>query len=186
MNRNIELNWNIELAVNLAVALASKCQLKVGLLDADVYGPNIPIMMNINTKPEVTQGISFLSFHQCNAWTLFVSFLCFYITILVYFFFSVLNCYLCINFILCLVLCLGFFLLPLEFMPKIFCFRQENDSHWKLWDQVYVNRVPCGEGCPDCLERSHGMPVSAFLLHSFSFTVYLNTCSCKTATFIVF
>jgi MinD-like ATPase involved in chromosome partitioning or flagellar assembly len=43
--------------VNLAVALASKFQLKVGLLDADVYGPNIPIMMNINTKPEVTLGI---------------------------------------------------------------------------------------------------------------------------------
>lgn len=42
-------------AVNLAVALASKCQLKVGLLDADVYGPSIPTMMNINTKPEATQ-----------------------------------------------------------------------------------------------------------------------------------
>ncbi|KAL2992124.1 hypothetical protein AAZX31_10G032400 [Glycine max] len=41
-------------AVNLAVALARKCQLKVGLLDADVYGPSIPTMMNINTKPEVT------------------------------------------------------------------------------------------------------------------------------------
>ncbi|XP_058746373.1 iron-sulfur protein required for NADH dehydrogenase, mitochondrial-like isoform X1 [Vicia villosa] len=40
-------------AVNLAVTLASKFQLKVGLLDADVYGPNIPIMMNIDTKPEV-------------------------------------------------------------------------------------------------------------------------------------
>ncbi|RYR24855.1 hypothetical protein Ahy_B02g058404 isoform A [Arachis hypogaea] len=43
-------------AVNLAVALASKCQLKVGLLDADVYGPNIPTMMNINRKPDVTEG----------------------------------------------------------------------------------------------------------------------------------
>uniref|UniRef100_A0A2N9I8Q9 MIP18 family-like domain-containing protein n=1 Tax=Fagus sylvatica TaxID=28930 RepID=A0A2N9I8Q9_FAGSY len=42
-------------AVNLAVALANKCQLKVGLLDADVYGPNVPIMMKINSKPEVTQ-----------------------------------------------------------------------------------------------------------------------------------
>ncbi|KAL1367475.1 hypothetical protein AAHE18_02G054300 [Arachis hypogaea] len=42
-------------AVNLAVALASKCQLKVGLLDADVYGPNIPTMMNINRKPDVTE-----------------------------------------------------------------------------------------------------------------------------------
>ncbi|XP_017412666.1 iron-sulfur protein required for NADH dehydrogenase, mitochondrial isoform X2 [Vigna angularis] len=37
-----------------AVALARKCQLKVGLLDVDVYGPSIPTMMNINTKPEVT------------------------------------------------------------------------------------------------------------------------------------
>ncbi|KAJ1436988.1 P-loop containing nucleoside triphosphate hydrolase [Sesbania bispinosa] len=45
-------------AVNLAVALASKCRLKVGLLDADVYGPNIPTMMNINAKPEITLGSS--------------------------------------------------------------------------------------------------------------------------------
>ncbi|EXB81313.1 hypothetical protein L484_005751 [Morus notabilis] len=42
-------------AVNLAVALANKCQLKVGLLDADVYGPNVPIMMKLDRKPEVTQ-----------------------------------------------------------------------------------------------------------------------------------
>ncbi|XP_059665082.1 iron-sulfur protein required for NADH dehydrogenase, mitochondrial isoform X2 [Cornus florida] len=43
-------------AVNLAVALASKCQLKVGLLDADVYGPSIPTMMKIHEKPEVSVG----------------------------------------------------------------------------------------------------------------------------------
>lgn len=48
-------------AVNLAVALASKCQLKVGLLDADVYGPSVPIMMNIHQKPEVTKGRLFIS-----------------------------------------------------------------------------------------------------------------------------
>ncbi|GMN31885.1 hypothetical protein TIFTF001_041659 [Ficus carica] len=42
-------------AVNLAVALANKCQLKVGLLDADVYGPNVPIMMKLDRKPEVTE-----------------------------------------------------------------------------------------------------------------------------------
>ncbi|KAF7842266.1 iron-sulfur protein NUBPL [Senna tora] len=48
------LHLLITLLVNLAVALASKCKLKVGLLDADVYGPNIPTMMNINRKPEVT------------------------------------------------------------------------------------------------------------------------------------
>ncbi|EEF41418.1 iron-sulfur protein NUBPL [Ricinus communis] len=41
-------------AVNLAVALATKCQLKVGLLDADVYGPSIPTMMRIDRKPDVT------------------------------------------------------------------------------------------------------------------------------------
>ncbi|KAJ1436944.1 P-loop containing nucleoside triphosphate hydrolase [Sesbania bispinosa] len=45
-------------AVNLAVALASKCRLKVGLLDADVCGPNILTMMNINAKPEITLGSS--------------------------------------------------------------------------------------------------------------------------------
>ncbi|KAF3436198.1 hypothetical protein FNV43_RR23290 [Rhamnella rubrinervis] len=42
-------------AVNLAATLANKCQLKVGLLDADVYGPNVPIMMKLNGKPEVTE-----------------------------------------------------------------------------------------------------------------------------------
>ncbi|OMO78417.1 ATPase-like, ParA/MinD [Corchorus capsularis] len=44
-------------AVNLAVALANKCQLKVGLLDADVYGPSVPTMMNIHQKPEVTEDM---------------------------------------------------------------------------------------------------------------------------------
>lgn len=37
-------------AVNLAAALASKGA-RVGLLDADVYGPNIPVMMGIHDKP---------------------------------------------------------------------------------------------------------------------------------------
>ncbi|KAI4364227.1 hypothetical protein MLD38_020349 [Melastoma candidum] len=41
-------------AVNLAVASANKCRLKVGLLDADIYGPSIPTMMKIDHKPEVT------------------------------------------------------------------------------------------------------------------------------------
>ncbi|KAG5514545.1 hypothetical protein RHGRI_035821 [Rhododendron griersonianum] len=43
-------------AVNLAVALANSCQLKVGLLDADVYGPSIPTMMKLHGKPEVSEG----------------------------------------------------------------------------------------------------------------------------------
>jgi ATP-binding protein involved in chromosome partitioning len=37
-------------AVNMAIALAQDGA-KVGLLDADVYGPSIPIMMGLNTRP---------------------------------------------------------------------------------------------------------------------------------------
>jgi ATP-binding protein involved in chromosome partitioning len=40
------------IAVNLAVALA-KMGLRVGLLDADVYGPNVPLMMATNQQPRV-------------------------------------------------------------------------------------------------------------------------------------
>ncbi len=39
-------------AVNLAVALASSGT-TVGILDADIYGPNIPLMMGVNKRPEV-------------------------------------------------------------------------------------------------------------------------------------
>src|ERR1035441_6187343 len=37
-------------AVNLAVGLAALGH-KVGLMDADVYGPNVPLMMGINRTP---------------------------------------------------------------------------------------------------------------------------------------
>jgi ATP-binding protein involved in chromosome partitioning len=40
-------------SVNLAVALASKGA-RVGLLDGDVYGPNIPQMLGIDQTPEVS------------------------------------------------------------------------------------------------------------------------------------
>lgn len=39
-------------AVNLAVALA-KMGYRTGLLDGDVYGPNVPLMMNTNAQPRV-------------------------------------------------------------------------------------------------------------------------------------
>lgn len=42
------------IAVNLAVALAS-AGAKVGLLDADIYGPNIPLMMGVVDRPTVDQ-----------------------------------------------------------------------------------------------------------------------------------
>src|SRR5256885_483741 len=41
-------------AVNLALALA-KLGHRVGLLDADVYGPNVPIMLGATQQPEATQ-----------------------------------------------------------------------------------------------------------------------------------
>jgi ATP-binding protein involved in chromosome partitioning len=41
-------------AVNLAVALARQ-GLRVGLMDADIYGPNVPTMMGVNSLPH-TEG----------------------------------------------------------------------------------------------------------------------------------
>ena len=40
------------MAVNLAVALASRGA-RIGLMDADVYGPNVPRMMGVNAPPPV-------------------------------------------------------------------------------------------------------------------------------------
>jgi ATP-binding protein involved in chromosome partitioning len=40
------------LSVNLATALA-KLGFRVGLIDADIYGPNVPLMMGINQQPRV-------------------------------------------------------------------------------------------------------------------------------------
>src|SRR5277367_2618930 len=40
-------------AVNLAIALA-KFGHKVGLMDADVYGPNVPIMLGTSEQPKAT------------------------------------------------------------------------------------------------------------------------------------
>ena len=43
------------MAVNLAIALATDGQ-RVGLMDADIYGPNIPRMMGRSDKPVVIGG----------------------------------------------------------------------------------------------------------------------------------
>ncbi|MGB4101135.1 MAG: iron-sulfur cluster carrier protein ApbC [Alphaproteobacteria bacterium] len=43
-------------AVNLALALAAQ-KLRVGLLDADIYGPSIPRMLGVTKKPENEGGM---------------------------------------------------------------------------------------------------------------------------------
>ena len=42
-------------AVNLAIAL-SKMGQRVGLIDADIYGPNVPLMMGSSQQPRVGEG----------------------------------------------------------------------------------------------------------------------------------
>ena len=42
-------------AVNLAIALA-KCGGKVGMIDADIYGPNVPIMLGMKGEQLTTDG----------------------------------------------------------------------------------------------------------------------------------
>lgn len=42
-------------AVNLATSLALEGH-KVGLMDADVYGPNVPTMMGVTEQPKINQG----------------------------------------------------------------------------------------------------------------------------------
>ena len=45
------------LSVNLAVALA-KMGHKIGLLDADVYGPNVPLMLGVSSQPRMATSPS--------------------------------------------------------------------------------------------------------------------------------
>lgn len=44
------------LPVNVAVAMATRLGLRVGLLDADVHGPSIPTLMNLRGKPELDKS----------------------------------------------------------------------------------------------------------------------------------
>jgi ATP-binding protein involved in chromosome partitioning len=48
-------------ATNLAVALGMS-GLRTGLLDADIYGPSIPLMMGVHEKPQVTSDNRILPF----------------------------------------------------------------------------------------------------------------------------
>lgn len=48
---------NVLFVVNLATAIKLKFPNKeVGLLDADIFGPSIPLMMNLNETPFLTEN----------------------------------------------------------------------------------------------------------------------------------
>ena len=51
------IRFDLFFIVNVAVALKTlHPQKEIGLLDADVFGPSIPLMMNVNETPLITDG----------------------------------------------------------------------------------------------------------------------------------
>ncbi|KAH0448330.1 hypothetical protein IEQ34_022130 [Dendrobium chrysotoxum] len=62
-------------AVNLAVALAKTYKLKVGLLDADIYGPSIPTMMKLHGKPEVSKDMKMVPMENYGVQCMSIGFL---------------------------------------------------------------------------------------------------------------
>jgi len=61
-------------AMNFALALKSTGS-KVGILDADIYGPSLPKMMSINTKPENKDGKSMTPITQYGIQCMSIGFL---------------------------------------------------------------------------------------------------------------
>ena len=51
-------------AVNLSISLALSKSLKIGLLDADIYGPSIPKMLNIKDKPTASKNKKMLPYNN--------------------------------------------------------------------------------------------------------------------------
>ena len=61
-------------AMNFALALKS-INLKVGILDADIYGPSLPKMMSINEKPKSEDGKSLAPIDQYGVQCMSIGFL---------------------------------------------------------------------------------------------------------------
>ncbi|WP_339834464.1 iron-sulfur cluster carrier protein ApbC [uncultured Parvibaculum sp.] len=61
-------------AINLALAL-SKLGRRVGLLDADIYGPSIPRMMGISGKPDTRDGKKLLPMEKFGLKTMSIGYL---------------------------------------------------------------------------------------------------------------
>ncbi len=61
-------------AVNIAFALQN-LGLKIGILDADVYGPSLPKLINLNKKPENKDGTAIIPIEKYNAQCMSMGFL---------------------------------------------------------------------------------------------------------------
>ena len=61
-------------AVNLAFALQN-LGLKIGILDADVYGPSLPKLINLNKKPDSKDGKAIIPVEKYNAQCMSMGFL---------------------------------------------------------------------------------------------------------------
>ena len=62
------------IAVNLAFALQN-LGLKIGILDADVYGPSLPKLINLNEKPKSKDGKALIPVEKYNAQCMSMGFL---------------------------------------------------------------------------------------------------------------
>ena len=62
------------IAVNLAFALQG-LGLKIGILDADIYGPSLPKLINLNEKPKSEDGKSIVPIEKYNAQCMSMGFL---------------------------------------------------------------------------------------------------------------
>ena len=61
-------------SVNLATALSS-LDLKIGLLDADIYGPSIPRMMGLSEKPKTSENKKLIPLEKYNIKCMSIGFL---------------------------------------------------------------------------------------------------------------
>ena len=61
-------------AINLAFALQN-LGLKIGILDADVYGPSLPKLINLNEKPKSEDGKALIPLEKYNAQCMSMGFL---------------------------------------------------------------------------------------------------------------
>ena len=52
------------IALNLSISLAQKTKKKIGLLDADIYGPSIPKLLDIKNKPQISENKKIIPYQK--------------------------------------------------------------------------------------------------------------------------